>query len=89
MSKGWAGGSTRAWRKYRARILDRDHQICQLKLDGCKTWANEVHHLDGRNAGLMPADTTRCVAACQPCNGRAGDPTTTSPPPNPPATNWD
>jgi 5-methylcytosine-specific restriction endonuclease McrA len=90
MSKGWAGGSTRAWRKYRRTILDRDGWQCLLKLDGrCRTIATEVHHLDGVRAGLMPEDTTRCIAACQPCNGAAGDPTANTPPPNPPTTRWD
>lgn len=89
MSNSWAGGSTRAWRKYRARILNRDNHTCQLQLDGCKGRATEAHHLDGRRAGLMPTNTNRVIAACQPCNNRVGDPTTTTPPPNPPTTRWD
>ena len=89
MSKAWAGGSTRAWRRYRRTILNRDAHQCRLQLPGCRTIATEVHHLDGVRAGLMPTNSERCIAACQPCNGKAGDPTTTSPPPAPPSTNWE
>lgn len=87
MSKGWAGGSTRAWRTFRSGILYRDGGLCQLKLDGCATYADQVHHLDGVDAGLIcPPD--RAKAACQNCNNRVGDPTRTDPEPNPPRTNW-
>ena len=88
MSAGWAGGSTRAWRKFRAQILDRDQHLCQLKLEGCRTRANQVHHLDGVSAGLLcPPD--RAVAACYLCNNRTGNPThNTDPQPNPPRTEW-
>lgn len=30
MSKGWAKGSTTAWRKLRRAVLDRDRWTCQL-----------------------------------------------------------
>lgn len=89
MSKGWERGSSRAWRKYRSEVLFRDGGLCQLRLDGCEVYARQVHHLDGVRAGLIPADPTRCVAACQPCNQKAGDPTTNNPQPHPPTTNWD
>lgn len=87
MSKGWAGGSTRAYRAFRSTILFRDGGLCQLKLADCAVYADQLHHLDGVNAGkVCPPD--RAVAACANCNIKAGDPTTTSPPPNPPRTDW-
>jgi len=43
----WADGSSRAWRRQRARILERDNQRCW-----CGAPATEVHHLmPGRSAG--------------------------------------
>lgn len=35
MSRSWAKGSTRAWRRTRAAVLTRDGHRCQLRLDGC------------------------------------------------------
>lgn len=90
MSKGWEGGSDRAWRKYRRDILFRDGGLCQIQIDEiCLVYATQVHHKDGVRAGRTPADRTRCCAACEPCNSRLGDPATNNPQPNPPATNWD
>lgn len=88
MSKGWAGGSTAAWRQLRSERLFLDGGLCQLKLEGCATYANQVHHLDGVKAGLIcPID--RLQSACQNCNLRVGDPTKNGDPePNPPRTNW-
>lgn len=88
MSKGWEGGSTRAWRKFRSRILFRDGGLCQLKLEGCSVYADQVHHLDGVRAGLICPDD-RAQAACANCNQKAGDPTKADPKPNPSTTNWD
>lgn len=75
MSKGWAGGSTRAYRKLRAFVLLRDNYQCQLNIDGvCLSVGDQLHHLDGVNAGkVCPPD--RAVAACGPCNTHVGDPT--------------
>lgn len=88
MSKGWAGGSTRAWRRYRRDRLPPG-ALCELRLNGCTNIATQLHHLDGVRAGLIPTDPTRCIPACANCNQAEGDPTRTSPPPNPPTTNWD
>jgi 5-methylcytosine-specific restriction endonuclease McrA len=85
MSKGWEGGSTRAWRKVRAAILERDQHRCQLQVEGiCKTLADCVHHLKGKQFGDDPA---YLVAACTPCNLHVGDPNqgTSDPDPRPPA----
>jgi 5-methylcytosine-specific restriction endonuclease McrA len=89
MSRGWAGGSDTAWRKYRARILKRDNHTCQLQLPGCTTIATQAHHLDGITTGRTPTDTSRVIATCAPCNRTIGDPTTNNPTPNPPTTHWD
>lgn len=88
MSRGWAGGSTRAWRQFRSAILYRDGGLCQLKLEDCDVYAGQVHHLDGVAAGLICAPD-RAVAACQSCNNKIGDPAKHGDPePNPPRTNW-
>ena len=40
MSKAWDGGSTRAWRIKRARVLLRDGFLCRVKIGGvCTTYA--------------------------------------------------
>lgn len=33
MSQAWGKGSTRAWRKVRARVLARDAHRCRLQID--------------------------------------------------------
>lgn len=72
MSKAWASGSTAAWRRVRAFVLERDGHRCQLKLDGCTTRATHVHHTVAREvAGDDPA---HLVASCQSCNLTTGDP---------------
>jgi hypothetical protein len=74
MSNGWAGGSTREWRKLRAYVLRRDGYTCQLKsVPDCAGAADQVHHLDGVAAGLI-CPPGRLVAACAACNVAAGDP---------------
>lgn len=87
MSKGWATGSTRAWRRLRAQRLHLDGGLCTLNLDGCTTRATQVHHLDGIQAGKITT-LDRLTSACENCNLKAGDPTRTDPQPNPPRTNW-
>ena len=72
MSGAWGKGSTRAWRKLRKAVLDRDGWRCQLRIDGiCTVIADCVHHLDGK---AMGDDKDRLVAACTPCNLAVGDP---------------
>ena len=82
MSKRWAKGSTRAWRRVRAQVLARDGYRCQLRLPGvCAAKATHVHHLLAREvAGDDPA---HLVAACAPCNLRTGDPSRHDPAPRP------
>lgn len=72
MSEGWAGGSTRKWRKIRATVLQRDAHVCQLRIPGTCTYkADCVHHLVGKKHGDNPKDL---VASCTPCNLAIGDP---------------
>jgi 5-methylcytosine-specific restriction endonuclease McrA len=86
VSRGWAGGSTWAWRKIRAAVLIRDHRRCQLRLPGCTTLATEVHHTLGKTMG---DDVAHLVAACRPCNLKAGDPRRAARDPRPrPRTQW-
>lgn len=89
MSKGWEGGSTRAWRKQRSEVLLRDGGLCQLQLDDCDVYATQVHHRAGITVtGKVVTDPTLLEAACESCNNQLGDPSKADPPPNPPATQW-
>lgn len=72
MSRAWAGGSTRAWRRVRGRVLDRDGHRCRLRLGSCTTIATCVHHVHGR--AVTGDDERYLVAACAPCNAEVGDP---------------
>lgn len=71
MSDAWSGGSTRAWRKTRAFVLERDGYRCQVQREGCTTVATHAHHLDGKEFG---DDPDRLVAACAYCNLAEGKP---------------
>lgn len=81
VSKRWEQGSTRAWRRTRAAVLDRDGHRCRLKLDVCTTVATHVHHTVAREvAGDDPA---HLVASCAACNLKIGDPSKGDPEPSP------
>lgn len=86
VSKGWAGGSTRAWRRTRALVLQRDRNLCQLRLAGCTGIATCAHHTRGRAA--TGDDHRFLVAACDSCNLKIGDPTKHADPPNQGVTRW-
>lgn len=59
----WAGGSTRAWRKLRDAVLERDDHTCKY----CGAHATHADHLHPRSMG--GADTeANLVAACADCN---------------------
>jgi len=80
VSKSWESGSTRAWRRVRRAVLERDRYRCQLQLPGCTTRATHAHHTKGKAMGDDPA---HLVAACSSCNLATGDPTRHDPDPRP------
>lgn len=80
-------GSSRRWRTLRRRILNRDSNRCQLRLDGCRTRATDVHHLTAWHGDPADANPADLCAACHPCNVKAGDPRGTDPAPAP-RTQW-
>jgi len=86
MSRAWAKGSTRAWRRTRALVLRRDGWECQLRRPGCTALATHVHHVHGRTT--TGDDPTHLVAACAHCNLSIGDPTRTPDPAPRPRTRW-
>jgi 5-methylcytosine-specific restriction endonuclease McrA len=61
----WANGSSRAWRRQRARILARDNHTCW-----CGATATEVHHLKPGRARVVPDSELRSV--CFTHNPRGG-----------------
>jgi hypothetical protein len=86
MSKGWAKGSTRAWRRIRALVLARDGYRCRLRLDVCTHRATCAHHTLGK--ARTGDDPRYLVAACAPCNLKIGDPSKGADPPNKGVTKW-
>jgi len=72
ISKSWEGGSTRASRTQRARILLRDGNTCQLKIPNvCTQAAEHAHHVLGKGISELDIDI---VAACAACNLHVGQP---------------
>jgi len=72
MSKAWAAGSTRRWRRTRALVLARDGYTCRLRLPGCTGKADCVHHVHGK--AITGDDPRYLVASCQACNLAIGEP---------------
>lgn len=67
-------GSTRAWRRLRALVLDRDQRRCQLLLPNgqlCGAYANHVDHRLPRKRGGQD-ELWNLRAACASCNMRRG-----------------
>lgn len=61
-------GSTWAWRKIRARIIERDRGLCQL----CGNEGNHVDHIQERSQGGGDEDDNLRLL-CRNCNlGRKG-----------------
>ena len=69
MSRRLASGSSRAWRRTRAAVLQRDGHRCRLRFDGvCTTRATHVHHTQPRElVGDNPRPPGRRV-----CTGNLG-----------------
>lgn len=81
MSRGWAGGSTTAWRKARAYVLARDGGVCQIRTPGiCITAATHADHIVAKVNGGTD-DVRNLQAACSPCNLNKGAPKPTAPKP--------
>lgn len=74
-------GSTRKWRTKRDDVLNRDGRRCQLRLEGCTTVADTVHHLTAWHGPPEDVPMRLLTAACERCNKAAGDPSKTDPPP--------
>lgn len=103
VSRSWAGGSTRAWRQLRARVLTRDGYRCRAHADGWCARVPGEHTCTGRAELTGPNrghahhtlgkaatgdDPRHIVAACEPCNLHIGDPSQHNDPPNKAVTRW-
>lgn len=99
MSRAWANGSTRQWRRDRTFVLDRDGHRCRMgdpthpigkaqpRASGCTGSTDvQVHHTRGRR--VTGDDPEYMVAACRTCNLAVGDPTKTPDPAPRPMTRW-
>jgi hypothetical protein len=86
VSRAWAKGSTRRWRRLRAVILANNAATnqgrCNLSLpDVCTGQADTVHHTLGKD--VTGDDPRYLMATCRACNLSIGDPRktkTTAPP---------
>jgi hypothetical protein len=76
VSASWASGSTRAWRRLRAVVLDRDGHRCQVDVgmgQPCLAPARTVGHVTPRCEGApLLASTSDLRAECETHNYRAG-----------------
>lgn len=98
MSKNWAGGSTRRWRRIRTDVLLRDTgKGCRAHREGwcakpgvkphpCTNTQDTAHHTHGR--GVTGDDPRFLVAACTACNLAIGDPTKLADPQGRAKTRW-
>lgn len=96
MSRSWAGGSTRRWRRMRAAVLlanaSTNRGRCTLNVGDhcprhhrrcpgiCTGTADAVHHTKGKEHG---DDPRYLIACCTACNAHVGQPGTNSPEPTP------
>lgn len=77
MSRTWAKGSTRSWRRTRALVLLNNQATnagrCTLQIPGvCTGQADCVHHTLGK--AVTGDDPRHLAAACTACNLHVGDP---------------
>lgn len=83
MPWGTKGGS-RAWRRKRDACLQRDNHRCQLAYPNrCLGRATTAHHTQPWDGDPADVPLTDLIAACQPCNHHAGQPTNPDPEPKP------
>lgn len=70
MSRSWAGGSTRRWRRVRELVLARDGHRCQVPKGAgiCGERATHVDHIRPLADGGDKWDMSNMRAACAPCN---------------------
>jgi 5-methylcytosine-specific restriction endonuclease McrA len=65
-------GSTRAWRRVRAAVLQRDNYRCQLRYAGCTSFADQVDHITNvASLGVRRADAidpNMCQSTCSYCH---------------------
>lgn len=68
----WGQGSTRATRRVRGQVLDRDEHVCQLMLKGCTVHATEAHHIQGLQGQRRSeaTDPDSMIAVCSPCHNQ-------------------
>jgi hypothetical protein len=82
VSKAWAKGSTRRWRRVRAVVLANNQATnqgrCTLAIPGvCTGQAECVHHELGKAHG---DDPRYLKPACSACNLKVGNPAKYNPP---------
>ncbi|WP_410669143.1 hypothetical protein [Amycolatopsis sp. cmx-4-68] len=81
----WDKGSTRAWRRIRAAVLEENRRTnggrCAVGVPGVCTGgqATCVHHTQGRD--VTGDDPRYLVASCRACNLHIGQPSKRSPRP--------
>jgi len=61
---------TSEWKRVRRRVLDRDGYVCQIRLDGCLTEADQVDHIVPAAAGGEFYDDRNLRACCRRCNSK-------------------
>lgn len=79
MSKAWAAGSSRAWRRVRDLVMEHNRLHyggkCRARVRGiCLGIAQHAHHTRGRE---VTGDDPRFIeGVCAPCNLHIGNPIT-------------
>lgn len=63
---------SRAWQALRTFVLERDGNVCQLRLPGCTRDADCVDHVIARSEGGDTMDPANCRASCTSCNTSRG-----------------
>lgn len=83
-----AAGSTRAWRRVRLLVLERDGWRCQLPADAgaglCLAWASHVDHITARVHGGTDAPANLRAACARHNLARGAGDKDNQPPATPP-----